>query len=132
MEVNMSPNLTPRSDYADMKRIYRSQLLHDTLNLVGANELKASENDFILSDERDVTNACCEWDEGCGACMTEYKSQIVHRSYREHVRRGGRLKRIFPVEKHFDEQNLIARASTANILSIKWFQSMCRVNKEWC
>jgi hypothetical protein len=78
------------------------------------------------------SNGACE-SEKCDMCMSgETELHVVHRSYREHVRRGARMRRIFPTIKHFTDQDLIARASDMNKISIKWFHALCRVNKEWC
>ena len=132
MEVNMSPNLMTVKDFAHIKRNYRSQLVHDTLNLVGAEELLRtdSRHDYILSDERDVAIPLSTNEHECGLEMGE--RPFVRRAFREHVKRGGRMRRIFPLAKHFNNRNLIARVSDVNRVSIKYFHCMCRINKDWC
>ncbi|KAG5674510.1 hypothetical protein PVAND_004472 [Polypedilum vanderplanki] len=123
MEVNMSPHLTTLKDFANIKRNYRSQFIYDTLNL--AVDGKKSTNDFMLSDERDVNTQV-------KSAMTESESYIAHQSYREHARKGARMKRIFPTSRHYNNNDLISRLSDTNKFSIKWFHTLCKINQDWC
>ena len=143
MEINMSPNLGAIKDNFNIKRNYRSQLIYDTLNIIGmtgTKELERRENSFIASDERDVVISLAECSikdcncshESCKVCMpcTKEYHELIHQFYREHVRRG-RMKRIFPIKKHHND-NLINHVCAANKFSIKWFYNKCKIDDEWC
>lgn len=142
MEINMSPNLGAIRDFSDIKRNYRSQLVHDTLSILGlttGKQVEESKVNFIVSDEKDVivpTADClndCECTRVecimCSECTKEYQSEM-QQSFREHMRRG-RMKRIFPTQKHYDEK-LISHVSPSNQFAIKWFKEKCKLDAEWC
>lgn len=142
----MSPNLSAFKDVSNIKRNYRSQLVYDALKIVGltsSTQVEKRENSFIISDERDVMVEAAEcYDENCNCshekkcmmcmpCISKEHQKYTHQFYREEHMRSGRMKRIFPIQKHHDE-NLISHISASNKFSIAWFYKKCKSSSEWC
>lgn len=72
----------------------------------------------------------------CLSCLTQVPGAMnhFHRSYREQMRCGGNMERIFPSKKHYDDNDsLVNQLSPANRLSTKWFQAKCDAEGGvWC
>lgn len=99
----------------------------------------------MLSSSKDIlvnANSCLNFPcnkscsslecELCLSCLTQVPVALnhLHRSYREQMRCGGNMKRIFP--KHYDD-SLVNQLSPSNRLSTKWFQAKCDAEGGvWC
>lgn len=75
----------------------------------------------------------------CLSCLTTTTQALnhLHRSYREQMRCGSNMERIFPSKKHCydddDNDSLVNQLSPTNRLSLKWFEAKCDAEGGvWC
>lgn len=126
-------------------------MLYDVLRLIGASnpyefKSRSSLECPMLSSLKDIAvtaNSCFNFpcNESCSSlecelCLSCLKQVPVshlnhlHRSYREQMRCGSNMKRIFP--KHYDD-SLVNQLSLLERLISRWFQAKCDAEGgEWC
>jgi hypothetical protein len=63
--------------------------------------------------------------------MTSEVLYQLSEAFREHQNTAN-FKRVFPLENHFNDEELIAKMTKNNQIQMRWFKGKCEEDRRWC